>query len=111
MEVLQCVDGGTALGSSFRGAIPGADDDIPDWSSREYGRLAKKTAWTPLTGVCPNVYDLVIRPSLLSCKTQKSGQILGRLNLLQVVVKVTNRIWMLSEAIRDIEVTMAHPPL
>ena len=42
MEVLQCVDGGTALGSSFRGAIPGADDDIPDWSSREHGRPAKK---------------------------------------------------------------------
>jgi hypothetical protein len=44
MEVLQCFDGGTALGSSFRGAIPGADDDIPDWSSREHGRLAKKTS-------------------------------------------------------------------
>ena len=45
-----------------------------------------------LTGVCPSVYSLVIRTRLLSCKTQKSRQILWRLNLLQVVVKVKNRI-------------------
>ena len=111
-EVLQCIGSGIALGNSFRGAIPSADDDTPDWNSREHGGLAKQKPKS-LTGVCPSVYGLVIRARLLSCKTQKSRQILWRLNLLQVVVKVTNRIWMSSSTNKKeiLERPMAHPPL
>ena len=46
-EVLQCFGGGIALSLGFSRATPGADDDTPDWISREHGRPTKKNSIEP----------------------------------------------------------------
>jgi len=53
--------------------------------------------WNRLTGVCASVYGLVIWSRLFAPELQKWDQIFWPPDLLQIVVQLTDRIWMLSE--------------
>jgi hypothetical protein len=53
--------------------------------------------WNRLTGVCASVYGLVIWSRLFAAELQQWDQIFWPPDLLQIVVQLTNRIWMLSE--------------